>query len=119
MLKKYYSKMILSTIYDDKMILNSRCNLKLMHFKNDLWEEKDVEKYFATYRQQFMINYDNKTYFDINFRNENITKYYFDIFSNDINYQWVFFDRSIKHRRCDYDRYMKTSNDFILRFNLF
>ena len=42
-LKKYYSKTTLPTVYSDGMILNPRCKLVLFH--DESWNEGDMEQY--------------------------------------------------------------------------
>ena len=54
-LKKYYSKTELPTVYSDGMILNPRC--KLVFFEDESWEPQDRDKYSQGCRRRFIMHY--------------------------------------------------------------
>src|SRR5579859_5182 len=112
-LRKYYSKTVLPTVYGDGMILNPRC--KLVLFEEESWEEGDAERYSAACRRRFVSEYED------DFRISNTPpskpsgdpskKCLLNAYSNDPEYQQTLLERSAKRRRNDFDRYIEIPND--------
>ena len=117
-LKKYYSKMALPTVYGDGMFLNPRC--KLVLFRGDSWGEEDSEEYSQGCRRRFVSEYEGSTTRSSaasstatsttapSYLHIVITKRSREIaFANDPEYQAALADHSSKPRKNDYDRYIE------------
>src|SRR5579859_7769872 len=121
-LKKYYSKTALPTVYGDGMILNPHC--KLVLFQGESWGEEDSEEYFQGCCCRFVSEYEGSTtrssaasssatsttappypHVVITKRSRQIA------FTADPEYQAALADRSSKCCKNDYDRYIEVPND--------
>ena len=121
-LKKYYSKTALPTVYGDGMILNPRC--KLVLFQGESWGEEDSEEYSQGCRRRFVSEYEGSATMSSAasssatsttaspYPHVVLTKQSRQIaFTADPEYQAALADRSSKRRKNDYDRYIEVPND--------
>ena len=108
-LKKYYSKTALPTVYGDGMILNPRC--KLVLFQDESWEEEESEQYSSACRRRFVSSYEHTFSVSEDPHTKITLKYLSNAFPNDPEYQQSLVSRSSKRRRNDYDRYIEVPND--------
>jgi len=111
-LKKYYAKTALPTVYGDGMILNPRCKLSL--FEEDTWAPTDSAKYSNACKERFLSHYDtgNNGSSTSTAPANNINKRRIEnAFPHDPEFQHALTTRSNKRRRSDYDRYIEVPND--------
>ena len=109
-LRKYYAKTDLPTVYSDGMILNPRCKLAL--FEEESWEAGDAVKYSNACKKRFAAEYQNGTSLAANTPANDANKRRLEnAFPNDPEYQRALMTRSSKRRRSDYDKYIEVPND--------
>jgi len=114
-LKKYYSKTSLPTVYGDGMILNPR--VKLILFEGESWEEGDADEYSQSCRRRFVSEYQGSAASStaassVPYPHVVITKRPSShALIADPEYEAALASRSTKRRKNDFDRYIEVPND--------
>ena len=111
-LKGYYSKTALPTVYGDGMILNPR--VKLVLLQGETWDEGDAEEYSESCRRRFVSEYQGsasaavaRSYPQVVITKRPVSR----AFSGDPEYEAILASRSAKRRINDFDRYIEVPND--------
>jgi hypothetical protein len=110
-LSKYYSRTEIQTVYVDAMILNPRT--KLVIAEEESWSDVNVDEYRIASRRRFIEEYDNKRLMETasNSSHAPAPKRPRTSLGNDSAYRTALLNRSSKHRRNDFDRYIEIPND--------